>query len=56
MACREPIPREVLLGEVNERLGNIGVVWDEMSVEVCKAEEGPDVFDFLGDWPTGDPI
>ena len=56
LACRGPFPREVFLGEVDEGSGNVGVVRDEMTVEVCKAEEGSDVFDFLRSWPAGDPI
>ena len=56
LAGGRPVPGEVLLGEVNERSGDIGVIRNEMSVEVCEAKEGPDVFDFLGGRPTADPI
>ena len=56
LAGGRPVPREVFLGEVNESLGNIGVIRNETLVEVCEAKEGPDVFDFLGGSPTGDPI
>ena len=56
MASRGPVPRQVLLGEVNEGLGNIGVVGDKMSVEVGEPEEGLDVLDFLRGRPAGDTI
>ena len=48
MACGRPVPREVFLGEVNKGLGDIGVVRDEVTVEVCKAQKGANIFDFLG--------
>ena len=56
LAGRGAIPREVFLGEVNEGSGNVGVVRDETTVEVCKAKEGPDILDFFGSWPTGNSI
>ena len=56
LASRGPVPRQVLLGEVNERLGDIGVIGDKMSVEVGKAKERSDVFDFLRGRPAGNTI
>ena len=46
----------VFLSEVNERSGDVRVVWDKVSVEVGKAEERPDVFCFLGGGPAGDTV
>ena len=43
----EPIPGEVLLGEINKGTGNIGVVRDKVSVEIGEAEEGANVL-YLG--------
>ena len=56
LAGRRPVPREVFLGEVNERSGDIGVVWNELSVEIGKAKEGSDIFNLFGGWPTSNPI
>ena len=38
----------MFLGEVDKGSGDIGVVRDEATVEVCKAQKGPNNFDFLG--------
>ena len=51
-----PVPRQVFLGEVNERSGDIGVVRNKASVEVGEAEERSDVFDFLGGGPACNTI
>ena len=56
MASGGPVPREVFLGEVNEGLGDVGVVRDKMMVEICEAKEGSNVFDFLGGGPAGNSI
>ena len=39
LACGGPVPGEVLLGEIDERVGDVGVIRDEASVEVGKAKE-----------------
>ena len=39
-----PIPREVLLGEVEERASDVGVIGDEVSVEIGEAEERANIF------------
>ena len=41
---RGPVPGKVLLGEVEERAGDVGVVGDESSVEIGKAKERANVF------------
>ena len=46
-----PRPSTVFLSEVDEGASNVGVVGDEATVEVGKAEEGADVLDFLGSGP-----
>ena len=51
-----PIPGEVLLGEVNEGTGDVGVVRDKVSVEVGKAEEGVNVLYFGGGRPARDTV
>ena len=56
LASGGPVPRQVLFGEVNEGLGDIGVIRGKVSVEVGKPEEGSDVFDFLGGRPAGDTV
>ena len=54
MARRGPIPGEVLLGEVEEGPGDIGVVGDEPAVEVGKAKERANVFHLSWRRPVGD--
>ena len=39
-----PIPREVFLGEVEEGASDIGVVGDELSVEIGETKERANVF------------
>jgi len=51
-----PVPLKILFGEVDEGTGDIGVVRDESTVEVGKAEEGAYVLDFSGCWPFGNSI
>ena len=51
-----PIPREVLLGEVEERSRNIGVIGDKASVEVGEAKERANIFHLGWGGPTCDPI
>ena len=44
-ASGRPFPRGILLGEVNEGSGNVGIARDKSSVEICKAKEGSYVLD-----------
>ena len=46
MARRRPIPGKVLLSEVKERAGNVGVVENEMSVEIGETKERANIFHF----------
>ena len=36
---RGPVPREIFLGEVNEGVGDVGVVGNELLVEIGEAKE-----------------
>ena len=56
LACGGPSPGQVFLGEVNKRVGDIGVIWDETSVEVGKAKERSNVLDFLGGGPASNSV
>ena len=56
MAGGGPRPSTVFLSEVDEGASNVGVVGDEATVEVGKAEEGADILDFLGSGPLSDAI
>ena len=44
LAGRGPVPREVLLGEVEEGAGDVGVVGDESAVEVSEPKERANIF------------
>ena len=46
-----PFPRSIHFGEVDQWVGNIGIVRNKSSVEVGKTKEGSNVFDFRGSWP-----
>ena len=46
-----PIPGQVFLGEINERMGDGGVVGDESVIEVGKTQEEVNVFDLGRGWP-----
>jgi len=46
------IPRRSLVGQVGERNNNVGVIMNEVMVEVGKSEERLDVLDFVGFWPV----
>ena len=48
LAGRGPRPGQVFLGEVDQRAGDVGVVRNELSVEVGEAEEGAYILDL--DW------
>ena len=52
LARRGPVPREVFLGEIKERAGDIGIIGDESSVEVGEAKERANVFHLGWGWPT----
>ena len=43
LASGGPVPREILLSEVEERAGDIGIVRDELSVEIGEAKERANV-------------
>ena len=53
---RGPIPGEVLLGEVKEGTGDVGIVGDESSVEVGEPKERANVFHLGRSRPTCDSI
>ena len=36
---RAPYPRLILFDEEGERGDNVGIVWNEFSIEVCKTKE-----------------
>ena len=56
LARRGPVPGEVLLGEVKERAGNIGIIGNESSVEIGEAKERASIFHLGWGWPTCNPI
>ena len=56
LARRGPVPGKVLLGEVEEGAGDIGIVRDESSVEVGETKERADVFHLGWGWPTCDAV
>ncbi|KIM67819.1 hypothetical protein SCLCIDRAFT_106902, partial [Scleroderma citrinum Foug A] len=49
-------PRSVFVGKPCERNNNVGVVMDELTVEVHKSEEGLDVLNFPQFRPIGDGL
>ena len=53
---RGPVPGEVLLGEIEEGAGNVGVVRDEVSVGIGEAEERANIFHLGWGRPVCDPI
>ena len=56
LARRGPIPGEVLLGEVKEGSGDIGIVRDESSVEIGETKERANIFHLSWCGPTCDAI
>ena len=56
LAGRGPVPREVFLREVDEGLGDVGVVRDETMVEVRKPKKGSDILDLFRSWPASNPV
>ena len=51
-----PVPREVFLGEVEERMSDVGVIRDEAPVEISKAEERANIFHLGWSRPTCDSV
>ena len=56
LARRGPVPGEVLLGEIKEGAGDIGVVRDEASVEIGEAKERANIFHLGWGRPARDPV
>ena len=56
LARRGPVPGEVLFGEVEERASVVGVIGDEVSVEIGETKERADIFHLSWSWPAGDPV
>ena len=53
---RGPVPGKVLLGEVEERTGDVGVVRDKASIEIGKSKEGANIFHLGWGRPTRDSV
>jgi len=51
-----PVPRCVFVGEVSKRYNDVGIVENEMSIEVGKAKEGLNLLKVLQSWPLEDSI
>ena len=51
-----PIPGEVLLGEVEERVGNVRIIGDESPVEIGETKEGANIFHLGWCGPIRDAI
>ena len=43
MLIGRPVPGKIFLGQINKGAGNIGVVWNELLIEVGKAKKGLDI-------------
>ena len=56
LARRGPVPGKVLLGEVEEGAGDVGIVRDESPVEVGETKERANVFHLGWGWPTCDAV
>ena len=56
MKGRGPVPLGAFFAKVDEGMGNIGVVKNEVVVEVCKAKKGVYILDCRGGRPFGDII
>ena len=56
LARRGPIPGEVLLGEVEEGAGDVGVVGDEPTVEVGESKERANIFHLSWRRPVCDAV
>ena len=55
-AAITPVELGVFLGQIDERSGEVGVVGDEVAIEIAYAKERSDVFDLHGGRPFGDPL
>jgi len=51
-----PVPRYVLVSEAGEGYNDVGIVENEMSVEVGKAKEGLNLLEVLRSWPLENSI
>ena len=51
-----PIPRGVLLSEVEERVSDVGVIRNETLIEIGEAKERANIFHLGWGRPTCDPI
>ena len=51
-----PIPREILLGEIEERASDVGIVGDESSVEIGETKEKVDIFHLGRRGPVCDAV
>ena len=51
-----PVPREVFLGEVEERASDVGVVRDEVAVEIGEAKERANIFHLGRSRPIRDSV
>ena len=49
-----PNPGLVLFGKEHKGMNNVGVIRDELLIEICKAKEGTDSFDRGGGLPCVD--
>ena len=51
-----PVPGEVLLGEVEDRMGDVRIVGDELSVEIGEATEGANILHLGWHGPIRDAV
>ena len=51
-----PVPRCVFAGEASKGYDDVGIVEDEMSVEVGEAKEGLNLLEILRSWPLENSI
>jgi len=51
-----PVPRCVFAGEVSKRYNDVGIVENEMSIEVGEAKEGLNLLEILQSWPLENSI
>ena len=56
MTGGRPVPRKVLLGEVEERARDVGIVRDEASIKIGDAEERVNIFHLGWGRPTCDSV
>ena len=51
-----PVLRCVFAGEASKRYNDVGIVENEMSIEVGKAEEGLNLLEILQSWPLENSV